>query len=286
MGTARKNTVVMDFSVLPVRPKPETIEKFLTRSIKLDMSSIKNLQIHNIRNAALIEMRCQQDAENLSASHNLQHTIEANNKKILIPIYMEDSAVNVRINDLPPDMPNSVVAEHMKMYGKVKSVVRETWKNYFQGVPNGVRVVRMEVDKPIPSYITISNEKTTVSYKNQIATCRNCDQRVHPNRKCSDVKTDDSTKETPAKDASDDQTIHHQQQQTIPTGDNERRTGRKRREHSPDLQHIEYNEMETDVVDGNTVDKNEWLEFHSKKMDRIIAKNKASIDHVNKLLKK
>lgn len=38
---------------------------------------------------------------------------------------MEDTATNVRIHDLPPRIPNVVVADHMKQYGNVVSVARE-----------------------------------------------------------------------------------------------------------------------------------------------------------------
>ncbi|KXJ84033.1 hypothetical protein RP20_CCG021460 [Aedes albopictus] len=113
--------------------------------------------------------------------------MSAGNKKFNIPIYMEDTAINVRIHDLPPGIPNAVVAEHMKEYGKVVSVARELWKKFFVGIPNGVRVVRIELNTHIPSFIKIQNQLTTVSYRSQIPTCRQCERKAHPNLKCSEA---------------------------------------------------------------------------------------------------
>lgn len=82
MVAARKNTLVFDFSVLPVRPTPEEIENFVCRVVKLDTSSIKNLQLHNLRRCVFIEMRTLEAAENVTVKHNLKHYIEVDSKKI------------------------------------------------------------------------------------------------------------------------------------------------------------------------------------------------------------
>ncbi|KXJ69272.1 hypothetical protein RP20_CCG028012 [Aedes albopictus] len=127
-------------------------------------------------------------AEKLASAHHLKHLIVAEQKSFNIPVYIEDSAINVRIHDLPPAVPNAVVAEHMQQYGKVKSVARELWKKFFPGVPNGVRVVRIELAKHVPSFVRISDHITTVTYRSQIATCRQCQRKAHPGKKCSEDK--------------------------------------------------------------------------------------------------
>nr|XP_029718259.1 uncharacterized protein LOC115261033 [Aedes albopictus] len=132
-------------------------------------------------------MRSLEAAEHLVASHHLKHSMSAGNKKFNIPIYIEDTAINVRIQDLPPGIPNAVVADHMKEYGKVVSVARELWKKFFMGIPNGVRVVLIELNTHIPSFIKIQNQLTTVSYRSQIPTCRQCERKAHPNQKCSEA---------------------------------------------------------------------------------------------------
>ncbi|XP_062704062.1 uncharacterized protein LOC134286466 [Aedes albopictus] len=189
MASIRKNTLVVDFNVLPVRPSAADIEKFLSKSLEIEMTSVKNLQLHTIRNCALIEMRTLEAAERLASAHHLKHSMQAGKNNFNIPVYVEDTAINVRIHDLPPSVPNSAVAEHMKQYGKVISVARELWKKFFRGIPNGVRVVRIELSKYIPSFIRIQDQLTAVSYRSQVPTCMRCEQKAHPKLKCSEAAT-------------------------------------------------------------------------------------------------
>lgn len=132
--------------------------------------------------------------------HHLKHSMTSENKKFNIPVYMEDTATNVRIHDLPPGIPNAVVADYMKQYGKVVSVSRELWKKFFPGVQNGVRVVRIELHKHVPSFVRIQDQLTTVSYRSQIPTCRRCERKAHPKQKCTEVaasgKNHQTTKES------------------------------------------------------------------------------------------
>lgn len=195
MSAVRKNTLVIYLSVLPVRPSAGIIKQFLDEKLKLDMASVKNLQLHTIRNCALIEMCSLEAAERIAAAHHLKHSIAAEKKNFNIPVYMEDCSTNVRIHDLPPGIPNSVVADHLKEYGKVKSVARELWKKFFPGISNGVRMVRIELVKHIPSYIRITEQICTVTYRSQIATCRRCQRKAHPRKKCSEISTDNKDNE-------------------------------------------------------------------------------------------
>lgn len=100
-------------------------------------------------------MRNLETVERIAAFHHLKHFMMAADKKFNIPVFMEDNATNVRIHDLPTDIPNEVVEDYMKRYGKVKSVAGDLWKKHFPGIPNGVRVVRIELDKHISSYVRI-----------------------------------------------------------------------------------------------------------------------------------
>ncbi|KXJ73658.1 hypothetical protein RP20_CCG015311 [Aedes albopictus] len=55
----------------------------------------------------------------------------------------------------------------MLQFGEVISIRDEKWKHYFPGMSNGVRVLRINLFRDIPSVITIQNEKTMVVYPNQ-----------------------------------------------------------------------------------------------------------------------
>lgn len=187
MCAARENVLVVDVSVLPVRPAVGAVKEFLEKQIKIDYADVKALQLHHTRNCVLIEMVDKSVALRYQMEHNCKRTIVAANQEFKIPVYVDGDAVTVRINDLPATVSNTVVAEFMLKFGEVISIRNETWRHYFPGIPNGVRVLRMNLIRNIPSNLTIGNEDTTVSYINQPISCRRCNNPAHPNRKCADL---------------------------------------------------------------------------------------------------
>ncbi|EDS29679.1 conserved hypothetical protein [Culex quinquefasciatus] len=105
-------------------------------------------------------------------------------KRFLIPIFVEDGSIEVKVHDLPPRMPNHMIEDHLQQYGEIISIHDEVWRDFFPGVPNGVRVVRMKIQKPIPSFVKIEGLSAYIAHKNQIKTCRYCTQKLHAGQKC------------------------------------------------------------------------------------------------------
>lgn len=201
MGTRRRNTVVVDVSIMPVRPKPAVVKRFLEEKIQLDMMQVKSIQLHNVRNNTLIEMYNAEAADLLAEEHNLKHSFEHNNKLYRIPVYVDDGATNVKVHDLPPDFSNDRIVKHMRQFGEVFSIVDDKWTNFFPGIRNGVRVLRMRLCRGIPSYIEVDNEKTLVTYTNQTPTCRHCGRQVHFTMKCSEAAKQDRKTTQPERDS-------------------------------------------------------------------------------------
>lgn len=166
MGVKRENTLVIDFSVLPKRPEPSAVHKFMCSELKLNNDDIVNVQFHNLRNCVYVEMVDIDTARGYQNTNHLQHHVRCGENAYKIPVYVEDGATNVRVHDLPPRTSHSVIAEHLRQYGTVLSITREVWKYYFPGLYNGVRVVRMQLTKPIPSHVTINGDVTLVTYQN------------------------------------------------------------------------------------------------------------------------
>lgn len=57
MSLHRKNTLVVDFSILPHRILKEKVEEFLKAVVKIDMADVRNIRLHNLDNCLYIEMR-------------------------------------------------------------------------------------------------------------------------------------------------------------------------------------------------------------------------------------
>lgn len=154
---------MVDFSVLPKRPDVDQVEEFLRDFVKLDMADVRNVQLHNLQNRVYIEMNDAGVAPRLFKQHHLQHCIVYKGVTYHIPIYVDGPLTTLRIHDLPPQMANTAINDHMEQYGKVISIENEVWKNYFKGLPNGVRIVRMRLDKAVPSHIVVNGQHTFVS---------------------------------------------------------------------------------------------------------------------------
>ncbi|XP_065092338.1 uncharacterized protein LOC135713151 [Ochlerotatus camptorhynchus] len=184
MDAKRENTLVVDFSVLPKRPDASAVQKFMCGELKLDIADALNIQFHNVRNCVYVGMVDAATAKRYFASHHLKHTMQCEKKANKIPVFVEDEAVNVRIHDLPPKTPSTVIIDSMRPYGTILSISREMWKNYFPGIHNGLRVVRMKIKQLIPSYLMIDGETILITYRNQAKTCRFCGQKAHPRLNC------------------------------------------------------------------------------------------------------
>ncbi|XP_058451806.1 uncharacterized protein LOC131430674 [Malaya genurostris] len=97
---------------------------------------------------------------------------------------MDDSAFELRVHDLHSSVTDSYIRKTMSQYGEILSIEKERWKNFFPGILNGVRVLRIHFKKPIPSYVIFGQDtriprKSLVTYDNQMATCQYCQKAVH-----------------------------------------------------------------------------------------------------------
>lgn len=176
---------VVQFSVLPVRPNAGKVRKIFENNIRLQYSDVRCIQFHNVRNCVFIEMIDNEVALRYEKAHNYKHAILCAKSEFKIPVYVDCEAVTVRVHDLPLAWPQATVMNHMAKYGTVISSRHEKWKHYFPGFLSGVRVLRMRLESAIPSYITVDNETTLVTYDKQPKTCRHCGRAAHPKQKCS-----------------------------------------------------------------------------------------------------
>ncbi|EDS34483.1 conserved hypothetical protein [Culex quinquefasciatus] len=193
MSNYRKNSLVIDFNVLPVSPDMDKIRRFLTKDLELDFSAVRTLQWNISKNQVIIEATTPELAWSVAKSHNVKHFMIHQNQKYRIPIFVENGATEVKVHDLPPQMPNHLIAAHLQQYGDVLSIRDEVWRDFFPGTPNGVRVVRMRINKPIPSFETIEKETAYILYSHQTKTCRHCSRKLHTGQKCYETKIQKNT---------------------------------------------------------------------------------------------
>lgn len=102
MTKYRKNSFVIDLSVLPARPKLDTVGDLVFKQMSLNISEVKNLQTLFTKAQVIIETVSETRAEEIVDVHNLKHSLDHDGKKYQIPIFTYENTKEVRIQDLSP----------------------------------------------------------------------------------------------------------------------------------------------------------------------------------------
>lgn len=190
MSEYYKNSLVIDFTVVPIRPKLERVRDFIFNQMGIDISVIKNLQTRIIKAHVVMEVETAELAEKLVNEHNMKHTIENEGELYRIPVYTAENIKEVRVFDLPCQMPNSIIIKSLSTFGEVISIRNDVWKNIFTGLGNGTRFVRMKIQKPIPSYVMMGGVMSYITYNGQTRTCKHCAFPLHIGKSCSQNRKD------------------------------------------------------------------------------------------------
>lgn len=188
MDDFRRDSVYLDFGGMPARPKLENVHDFISKKIQLDMTKVNCIQPMMSKARVIIELKSQAYVEELVGEHSLKHTIEISNKEYAVPLVAYDNAIQVRVADLPSYISSETISRHLAHYGEVLSTQEEVWKNFWPGLPTGVRLVRMRIKKPIPSHIPMTTHTAFITYRNQIRTCRYCVRPLHIGRTCNEAR--------------------------------------------------------------------------------------------------
>lgn len=184
----RVNTFKVDFKTFKTRPSFTDIHAFINGVLGLRNDQLKRLQMHHIHNCAYVKCVDRQTAEMIVEQHDMKHSIEVDGVQYKVRLSMDDECTEVKVYDLSENITNDDIAECLKQYGKVHSVQEQVWGPTFacEGIPSGVRVVKMTLQRHIKSVITVQGEQTLITYKNQPKSCRHCLQPLHAGRTCSD----------------------------------------------------------------------------------------------------
>ena len=92
----------------------------------------------------------------------------------------------VAIYDLPYELLDSALKHRLSRYGNVCSIRRCGLQGY-EGIQNGTRVVKMELQQSIPSFLRFGCRLASVKHEGQVPTCRKCHLQDHVARSCRNV---------------------------------------------------------------------------------------------------
>ncbi|KAH7972021.1 hypothetical protein HPB52_005406 [Rhipicephalus sanguineus] len=89
----------------------------------------------------------------------------------------------VNVFRYPAYLPDDPLTNALSQYGKIKSVALATMPNR-QNKLNGVRVVRMEMAKPVPNFTNIAGHRVMFEYRGMKRVCARCGEVGHMASAC------------------------------------------------------------------------------------------------------
>ncbi|XP_042142036.1 uncharacterized protein LOC121833043 [Ixodes scapularis] len=97
--------------------------------------------------------------------------------------------LHVSVYRLPPYVTEEAVVQALSMYGKVKGISYVTFRDR-PDIMTGTRVVKVEMTKPIPNFISIQGHRVMVDYRGMRRVCSKCGQEGHIGPACKTPRCD------------------------------------------------------------------------------------------------
>ncbi|KAG5871163.1 hypothetical protein JTB14_016313 [Gonioctena quinquepunctata] len=151
----RVNTFSLDFTELPQRINAYEVHEFIDSKLKLQDDQLLSIAIQG--NKVYIKVVTQEIVDNILAVY-------------------DGKEYKVIINN------------EIRTYGILdESITNDMWKNLRFKCYNDTKLTRMEMRRPIPSYIIIAGVKYWITYPGQRRTCRKCNSTEHGVKDCDQV---------------------------------------------------------------------------------------------------
>ena len=174
--------------------KDESIFSFIAKNLKLTPVEVAAIQIDRIEGKVYVELRTQEAVQRVVDEFDNKFSLNNNGATHRMRLFVEDGGTDVILHHLPPKMPEEWIVEYLSNYGEVISIKHEMCRSQlFSQTPSEVRIARIRMTSPIPSFVNIKGYSSHCTYTNQIQTCKHCNQEVHFGASCSENRAKLST---------------------------------------------------------------------------------------------
>lgn len=188
----RVNTIKVQFEASAPRPTAMELHVWIQQTLNINTDQVDSLQLNMQEKSLYIKVISPTVYENIVQKHEGETKFRyGNGEQTLIKISKADSpAITVRVFNLPPEVPNSMVTTALTRYGVIHSVRNEQWSTAFPfPVNNGIRALKMEVKQNIPGSVLIAGYNAHVTYIGQPILCFVCHEPDHKKEDCPRRKT-------------------------------------------------------------------------------------------------
>lgn len=193
MDSLRKQNFFIDIRGIR-KLKDESIFTFIAKNLKLTPVDVAAIQIDRIEGKVFVELRTQEEVQRVVEEFDNKFVLNSNGATHRMRLYVEDGGTDVTLHHLPPKMPEEWIVEYLSAYGEIISIKHEMCRSeFFAQTPSGVRIARIRMTSPIPSFVNIKGYSSHCTYSNQIQTCKHCNQEVHFGASCAENRAKMST---------------------------------------------------------------------------------------------
>ncbi|KAJ4432899.1 hypothetical protein ANN_15155, partial [Periplaneta americana] len=194
MATIRRlNTIIkVQFDGSATRPMAMDVHLRIQQTLNLTTEQVDMLQLNTQEKSLYMKVISPTIYEKLIHKHEDTTDFKYNNgEQTQVKVSKADvPSVTVRVFNLPPEVPSSLIQTALNTYGVVHSVRQEQWSTAYPfPVNNGVRAVKMEIKKHIPGSISIAGYNAHITYVGQPILCYVCHEPNHKKEDCPQRKT-------------------------------------------------------------------------------------------------
>ncbi|KAJ4447535.1 hypothetical protein ANN_09542 [Periplaneta americana] len=193
MATIRRvNTIKVQFEASAPRPTAMELHVWIQQTLNINTDQVDMLQLNMQEKSLYIKVISPTVYEKIVQKHEGETKFKyGNGEQKQIKISKADSpAITVRVFNLPPEVPNSMVTTALTRYGVIHSVRNDQWSTAFPfPVNNGIRALKMEVKQNIPGSMPIAGYNAHVACIGQPILCFVCHEPDHKKEDCPRRKT-------------------------------------------------------------------------------------------------
>jgi hypothetical protein len=188
----RKSTLVVSFNLQSPRTSAYTIHAWVRQQLRLTEDDLRLLQVDGAKRKVYSKFVSEEKMYAVLRETGGTRAYAHENGEISdVRIEIAGMGVRkVRIANLSPEAPDSAIRAVMAKYGEIKGIVEERWaRSYDFAIPNGIRVVEIDLKTHVPSHLLILGQRVLVQYDGQPFTCFGCSEEGHQYSECPHRRT-------------------------------------------------------------------------------------------------
>lgn len=185
--TYRRATLKVSFTAEHARPRAHEVETFIREELRLDPRDVIGIHFSITSSVVYIKMTNIEVCQDVIRRHanGLKFKYSDGHVGAVSVELAEYGLRTIRVFELPFEVPQDAVVSALRPYGNVIGYQEEKWQTFTTyHVLNGVRQVKIELSKHIPSYLTIGGVRAIIMYDGQPRTCAGCGQEGHVRSEC------------------------------------------------------------------------------------------------------